>query len=432
MSRSRILAVLVFGAAASIATPPALAHAEDDAPHAAVDPDTRTRARLLHLVGEGVVRGTSRFVGDHWEIERGNGWTALPTGAVAEAKLEKDVLKEARSQLADVRRAGPDEKVEVARWLAREGLLKESFDEIEELLAAHPDHDGTLALLRDLAPTIGMPKSVPLAQDVSAAIEPLLSYAANAPMSLREMAVVQLEDIEDREELHAALRRDLRHENGARRQLALIGLRRLFPTQLDEDLGHDLLHRALYDRYEDVRRHASLNLGATHELGLELNVVQALASPNAAVRVHAVQALGAMKASSPAAVGALVSNLTTAAARGDGWSGPRAFAFFGTQRAFVQGFEAEVAQNAVIADPLVGTVQEGATIDVRVLGVSSRSPYAASAERGATVAALESITGASPGTSAKAWSRWWKDNEADWLASHAAPATSTASTSPYR
>jgi len=36
-----------------------------------------------------------------------------------------------------------------------------------------------------------------------------------------------------------------------------------------------------------------------------------------------------------------------------------------TQKAFVQDFEVEVATNAVIADPVIGTVQEGVVLDVR-------------------------------------------------------------------
>lgn len=387
--------------------------------------DTRTRARLLHLHGEGVVRGDTRFVDDHWEIRRDGAWTPLPPGAVREARLEKDVLAESRKRLGEVRRAGADERAEVARWMAREGLLTETFELVEELLVEDPDHADTLELLADLAPTIGLPRVDPFADDLRPALEPLLDYAAVAPMALRELAVLRLDEVEDREQLRAIWRDDLRHADGGRRQFALLGLRRRFADAVDEDVARELLRRALYDRYADVRRHASLTMAASGERGLETNVAQALASPHAAVRVHAAQALATMKATT--SVGALVQHLSAAAGRGDG-SGPRATAFFGTQRAFVQGFEAEVAQNATIANPLVGTLQEGATIDVKVLGVSS-SPYGGAAERTATRTALETITGADPGSSPSAWARWWEENRAEWTATSAEVASDA---SPYR
>lgn len=386
--------------------------------------DERVQPRMLHLHGEGVVRGETRRVDDHWEIRRDGAWIALPPGAVRDVRLERDVLAEMRERIARVRDAGPDARAELARWMAREGLLTESFERIEALLDEHPDHPPTVALLADLAPGIGTPTVAPFADEPRSALAPLLEYAADAPRSIREVAVVKLDAVDDRAALERIARDDLRHAEAGRRAFALLLLRRRFADGLDEDLGREVLRRALVDRDGGVRRDAGLTLAAFAEPGLETNVAQALDSPHAAVRVHAVEALTTMRATS--AVGPLVGHLAAAAGRSDG-GGPRATAFFGTQRAFVQGFEAEVAQNATIANPIVGTLQEGATIDVRVLGSSSASPYSVAAERAATRRALETITGASPGNSVSAWTRWWDDNRAERSA-----ADVDESPSPYR
>ena len=49
------------------------------------------------------------------------------------------------------------------------------------------------------------------------------------------------------------------------------------------------------------------------------------------------------------------------------WGGgtPRAHIYLGTQTSFIQDFDVEVAQTAFIADPIVGIVQDGLTLDVR-------------------------------------------------------------------
>jgi hypothetical protein len=70
-----------------------------------------------------------------------------------------------------------------------------------------------------------------------------------------------------------------------------------------------------------------------------------------------------------------------------------------------------VAQSAAIGNPQIGTLQEGASLDVAVLGASGPS-YAseASVVRGA----LEKLTGAQPGNSIAAWKSWWEANRAQW------------------
>ena len=139
------------------------------------------------------------------------------------------------------------------------------------------------------------------------------------------------------------------------------------------------------------------------------------------MRTHAAEALGTML--EPAAVEPLVAYyvaLSEAGKAGGGGGGARAMAFFGTQRAFVQGFNANVAAQAAIADPIIGTLQEGASLDARVLATSGGG--ALNTEKAAARGALQRITGADPGRSSQAWTRWWQRHGDEWRAQLPSPA----------
>ena len=105
--------------------------------------------------------------------------------------------------------------------------------------------------------------------------------------------------------------------------------------------------------------------------------------------------------------------------RRSGGAAPRGSVFVGTQRAYVQGYAARVGNSAAIADPIIGVVQEGATLDARVLGASG----ATQGESLAVRAALQRITGARPGNTVRSWEQWWREHRDDWRApSRAEPA----------
>lgn len=101
------------------------------------------------------------------------------------------------------------------------------------------------------------------------------------------------------------------------------------------------------------------------------------------------------------AVAALVRTL---AGSGSGYSGFKASMSVTNQVSYVSDFDVEVAQNAVIADPVVGVAQEGATLEVTVLGVSERGISKVERERIGRL--LERLTGARHGADAKAWRDW--------------------------
>ncbi|MEC8942278.1 MAG: hypothetical protein VYC95_06070, partial [Verrucomicrobiota bacterium] len=236
-------------------------------------------------------------------------------------------------------------------------------------------------------------------------------FASLAPPSLQEMSIDRLRSVTSEPSLHPQLRKLLDESNDGARTFATLALRRLFPARTEEDLARQLLNHALFDRSEAVRQGASLALRDAGQPGLLVNLVAVLDSPSSSLRTRAVEALGHFGRPASPTVKALVNHLDTLGSRSS--SGPRATASFGTQRAFVQGFNSAIAQGSAIGNPDIGVLQTGATIDIRVHGVSSSPATLAAKEAKAIRHSLERITGEKPGTTSSAWIKWWKNRETD-------------------
>jgi hypothetical protein len=88
---------------------------------------------------------------------------------------------------------------------------------------------------------------------------------------------------------------------------------------------------------------------------------------------------------------------------GAGYVPPRAYVNFGEQRAFVQDFDVQIANGAVIAKPIIGVLQSGVVLDVAVAGVVVISHV----ERVAVVQTLRKVSGQSFGEDPGAWAAWW-------------------------
>jgi len=374
--------------------------------------DLPAARRLLHAAGGGVLRAESRCTEGRWEYrrERETTWTPLSPGVVVAARLESEALDEWRGKRAASRRAAAGERVAACSWALDEGLLKEALEGLDEVLLADPDQPEALALLHGPAVPLAMP-----ADDQEA----LVQYASAAPPAVRELAVARMLELPDRAALRAALLGRLAGRTSGERAAAALGLRRAWGEEAPAAAPElqELLLRAVRDVSPDVRHAAALALRDAHEEGLILPLVTALGSTSAAIRTDAAEALGLMGYT--AAVPALVERLVTlpAAGGGGGYSAPRSHVFVGRQIGFVQGFDVDVAQNAAIGDPEIGTLQEGATLDVAVFGISGPG-Y--SAESTALRGSLERLTGAKPGSSVAAWKSWWQENKAQW-----APATTS-------
>ena len=91
-----------------------------------------------------------------------------------------------------------------------------------------------------------------------------------------------------------------------------------------------------------------------------------------------------------------------------GGGAQRAHIYLATQLSFVQDFDVEVAQTAFIADPIVGILQEGQVLDVRVLATERKADIV---ERRVLRSSLRNLSGVDMGDDAEAWAKWWSKNK---------------------
>ncbi|HZJ70960.1 MAG TPA: HEAT repeat domain-containing protein [Planctomycetota bacterium] len=415
--------LLATGVAAQDAAPAdAPADAPTDAPRAPVDPQTRTARRLLHAPNGGVLREECRLVDDHWEVKRDGRWTALPAGLVVSARAEDEALAEWRQRKSDARKGDAAAQVAVAEWGVEQGLYKEALAQLDDVLEADPDQPDARALLQSDELHVGLP----------AGAAPL-DFAAKAPPALRELALTgvvseaRAADEVTLQALHDDLGTRLLDRQPGNREMAALALRRLAAGAEPPVSGYseaelaELLRRSVRDVSPDVRRQASLALRDAQDEALLLPLFKALGSRSSAIRTNAAQAMAEMghrRAVEPL----VVRLLTLQSSGGEGFSAPRSNIFVGRQIAFVQGFDVEVAQNAAIGKPMVGTLQDGVSLDVAVMGASGGGGAGYLQEGEALCKALEKLTGAHPGRTKADWQRWWNENRGQWVVAESAGA----------
>jgi len=160
-----------------------------------------------------------------------------------------------------------------------------------------------------------------------------------------------------------------------------------------------LYKAAIFDQDESIRRAAVDAIRATDAEGKIGPFVRALQSPFDPVRLHAIQALGAL--GDAGAVGPLVRRFEVS-----GGSGQSVYISNVNQISYVQDFDVEVAQTSFIADPVIGVIQDGLTLNFRALAING---YVEVYEKPALQAALKNLTGKDLGNVPSAWAKWWKE-----------------------
>ena len=335
---------------------------------------------------------------------------------------ERDVLSQARKLEREIEDGDAVARVAYADWLIHEGLRQEGFDEIDRVLRDDPNQTQARKLLVSTEFDVGLPDLAGPTEELPDRVDALIRAAAQvASPAAREIAVQRLAELGDDYLLLPDLQAALDASSPRRRAFATLALRRLFPGQ---EVRH-LVMRSILDASDEVRLGASLALGDVDDPAVVLPAIKALESSSALVRTNAAEALGNM--GYPAAVAALMARLNTPQS-GGGYVSPRSHIFIGKQFAYIQDFDVEVAQFEAVADPQINVLIEGVVLDARVIGVHI---YTTPAERSAIRGSLRQLTGANPGTSVRAWNRWWDDNQSAYVsdagaASPTPPATAAA------
>jgi len=367
----------------------------------------KSKKRILHLNGGTTIRAVTRRVDDRWEYKQKGEWRSVPMAAVERAVAERDALKELKALQKEAGHENLEARSQAAGWALENGLLKEGLNALEVILREDPDQQAARETLTANAHRFAVPRVNPDSKPESEEVEQLLRWCAKGAATSRELGILELARVRDREGMQKSLSTQLFSNVVTRRSLAAVALRRLYPGQEIKPL----IHRAVLDSSEDVRRQSSLALRVSDQVGVIVPVAKALSSSHPRVREQAAEALGVMGYA--AAVEPLMTRLASVAAAQSsaGHSVPHSYVFFGRQFAFIQDFDVEVAQFQAVADPQINVLVEGEVLEAGVHGIKEVR-YAVLSR--AIQTSLGQLTGANPGSSAKSWLRWWEKNQDDW------------------
>jgi len=168
-----------------------------------------------------------------------------------------------------------------------------------------------------------------------------------------------------------------------------------------------LIGLSLLSSRENVRDAAGKALLNYKHDGIIYPYLKALKSKIRSLRLNAMQALALFN--DKRAVAALISNLG-AAQKGVGSGSHRGHIHVGKVTSAVTGFDANVANSAAIAKPLISLIQDGALLDVNVLG-SVHYNYISKDEQAMIAGLLSRITGLDYGDDYVLWKGWWDKNK---------------------
>lgn len=306
--------------------------------------------------------------------------------------------------------------VQIGSLAAKQGFRAEMFEALDAALAAKADPDRVKRILEPLAEqaldgTAGARRS--------GVCQELLSDLAKNPGPARELYGSLVFSKLTTDDAMRELRYAFASASPVVRRFASETWGKVAPA----DKWETLVKRTLADGDSGVREAASKALGASPEASAAAaKLARSLFAPSPTLRLRSAEALGNL--GTLEAVPSLVKHWTALQAAGGAAYAPRAFLSVGEQQAYVADYDVQVAQAAAIADPVVSTLQSGAVLDVRVLGVDVERVV--TLEKRAAREALVKIAGMDLGDDPRAWARWFAEKQSN--AGAASPRTPGSST----
>lgn len=429
----------LFGLMASVSSAPILQDPETETVQAAgQNPDqtadwTADKQRVLTLTHGVFLRSRCYFDGTQWQLRQGRDWMPMDASYVVKVAEVKDLLRESAALERKLNLRTTDDRATLAAWQAEHGLLEEALQHLDINLRRNPSHAPTLALLTTEHFPLYFDRSLPtppLAEGAGAdptsaaqqATDPLAAWEQTTRELLdvmtsyspatRELLWRQIDpgftSVANQAAFLHALTQQLAQASPARRAEAAHILKRLAGTHLEGNTAlhqqavHTLIQRAALDGTEDVRVQATLALAAMDDPIVAAPFVRALASPSSAVRFNATEALGTLAI--PSTAPALVAALAAANASGSLQRPPASSIFIGTQKAYIQDYDVEIATGASIGDPQINVISEGAVLDVRIIAAHQRVQLVQ--QKSALRKALGHITGQDFKYDTDKWSAW--------------------------
>jgi len=348
--------------------------------------------QLLQLKDGSRVEGRLRS-GSRTAISSVFGLRFVDKGTVVGLVPSQEVEATRRSYEAQVKRTNPDDhrgRTALARWCLEQGFFTGAKEQLEAVFRRDPDCRPAQDVVARLAEEwlLDADEVGPKPRDRRRHVRSLFSRHAATDLTTAMICAHKLRDVPAEETLRPALK-GLKHKEASVRWLSARDLAR---HRRNPERINPLYRRCLLDPAPAVRREAVRSLKVLKDPAFVRLFARHLLNKQQRLRMTAAEALGEL--GSQEAVLPLVDALRFAG----GASGGRSHIAVTRQRAYVKDFDVEVAQAAVIADPVVDIVTEGVILDVRVVGVS--------VERAAYARALRRITGEAFGNDAKAWRAW--------------------------
>ncbi len=287
------------------------------------------------------------------------GSMAIPTATFVEPgnlRAELELIGEAEDGLHKDNAAG---HLAVARLAAGRGVWSAARRHLNRVLEIDPDNADALTLARALAHQFAVtPAELGSSPNVNRAVKDWFERGA-ADWVGAVMVEEKARPLLTGEILHPALKA-LKSEKSSARWCAarVLSIRRDEPERIKP-----LFRRGLLDQSAVVRRECVRALKVTNDPVFARLYAINLANGQQALRMTAAEALGELEM--PEGAAPLLRALA-----GDPPVAPRNNIAVTTQTAYVKDFDVQVAQGAVIADPIVDVVQDGTILDVAVVAIN--------------------------------------------------------------
>jgi hypothetical protein len=290
-------------------------------------------------------------------------------------------------------------RLALANWCAEQGLTSGCIEELDGAILQGGLQDGGI---QKLAKSLSADWQVHQDEEANDGrerreyIQYLFREYASQGLTQAAIAATRLQHLDE----DAVFRLAMSEMKGRRESGRLLAANILATYRRQSERIPILYRRSLVDPSATVRCAATQSLAVTQDPVFARLYAKNLNNSSQAVRLNAADALGnlGLKEGIEPLIGALKSSLA-----GSGGSPvTRGHIIVTTQRAYVKDFDVEVAQGAVIADPIVDIVQEGAVLDVGLVAVSI--------ERGYYSRALRRLAGVDFGARVAEWDSWLKAN----------------------
>jgi hypothetical protein len=356
-----------------------------------------------------VLIGSTRKLGQTLLVKTRDGSVRVRLQDVV--RIRKD--QELRQELRDMASRGAAGTAHVQLGLARQardwGLERELWRHLGAALHLGKNSDSMMRRNRDFMATLEpelLPKKWRSRRDDVKVRELLYRLRGRLPVA-KVAAIEELLVRGAAPEFDKALRtRARRSHSPDQRSLAIRALaRRGFePNKLSSN-ERFAYRTAILDGRQAVRQTA-IDIAKDNHRGLHAirYLAPGLDHSNGRFRIRTAEAFGRLK--DPAALPILVAAGPRAAVnlRRQGLPGgaTRAHMAVVSQQSYIRDFDVEVAQAAMIANPVVGVIQSGTVLDVTVMAVTTHRNLILDSYRDA----IREIAGADPGKDPEKWKEW--------------------------